>query len=54
MHLESHNTEVKAYDKAEEFIKELFESLLSKHQIGLKTSIKTVVLSLIFYLLHCK
>ena len=54
MHLESHNTEVMAYDKAEEFIKELFESLLSKHQIGLKTSIKAVVLSLIFYLLHCK
>ena len=46
--------EFMAYDKAEEFIKELFESPLSKHQIGLKTSIKVVVLSLIFYLLHCK
>ena len=28
------------YDKADEVIKELFESLLHRYQIGLKTSMK--------------
>ena len=28
------------YDKADEVIKELFESLLSRYQIGLETSIE--------------
>ena len=37
-----------AYDKADEVIEELFESLLSRYQVGLETSMKHQ-----FYLLFC-
>ena len=37
MHLNSNNMEEMAYDKAEEVIEELFESLLSLCQVGLET-----------------
>ena len=40
MHLKSDNMEIKAYDKTDEFIKEVFESLLSSYQFGLETSMR--------------
>ena len=40
MHSKSDNIEIMIYDKADEVIKELFESLLSRYQIGLETSIE--------------
>ena len=55
MHSKSDNMEVMAYDKAVEVIKDLFETLLSRYQIGLETSLRGS--DFIFdsvYLLHCK
>ena len=40
MHLESNNIEVMAYDNANDVIHKLFESFLSRCQIGLETSIR--------------
>ena len=40
MHSDSDNKEIMIYDKADEVIKKLFESLLSRYQIWLETSIK--------------
>ena len=40
MHLESGNIEIMINDETDEVIKELFQSLFSRYQIGLKTSIK--------------
>ena len=40
MHSKSDNIEVTTYDNANEVIKEIFESLLSRYQIGLETSMK--------------
>ena len=40
MHSKSDNLEVMTYDNANEVIEEIFESLLSKYQMGLETSIK--------------
>ena len=40
MHSNSDNTEFMLYDNANEVVNELFESLLSRYQIGLKTSMK--------------
>ena len=40
MHSKSDNIEVMRYDNANEVIKEIFESLFSRYQIGLETSIK--------------
>ena len=40
MHLRSENIEVITYDNANEVIEEVFESLLSRYQIGLETSMK--------------
>ena len=40
MHSKSDNLEVMTYDNANEVIEENFESLLSKYQMGLETSIK--------------
>ena len=40
MNSKSDNMEVMAYDKTDEVIEELFESLLSRHQIGLETSMR--------------
>ena len=40
MHSKSDNIEVITYDNANEVIKEIFESLLSRYQIGLETSMK--------------
>ena len=37
MHLNYDNMENMIYDKADEAIQELFESLLNRYQIGLKT-----------------
>ena len=54
MHLKSDNIEVVIYDKADEVIEELLQSLLSRYQIELETSIK--VSDFVFhciYLLCC-
>ena len=40
MHSKSDNIEVMTYDNANEVIQEIFESLLSKYQIGLETPMK--------------
>ena len=40
MNSKSDNMEVMAYDKTDEVIEEHFESLLSRHQIGLETSMR--------------
>ena len=40
MHWMSDNIEVMIYDDPNEVIKEIFEALLSRYQIGLETSIK--------------
>ena len=40
MHLKSDNIEIMNYDKADEVIEEVFESLLNRYQIGFKISIK--------------
>ena len=54
MHLKSDNIEVVIYDKADEVIEELLQSLHSRYQIELETSIK--VSDFVFnciYLLCC-
>ena len=40
MYSKSDKIEIMIYDKADEVIKELFESILSRYQIGLEISIK--------------
>ena len=40
MHSKSDNLELMTYDNAIEVIEEIFESLLSKYQMDLETSIK--------------
>ena len=40
MHLKSDNIEFMSYDNANEIANELFESLLSRYQISLKTSMR--------------
>ena len=40
LHSKSHNIEIMIRDEADEVIKEIFKSLLSRYQIGLETSIK--------------
>ena len=40
IHLKSDNIEIMNHDKADEVIKELFELLLSRYQIGLATLMK--------------
>ena len=40
MHSKSDNFEIMIYGKTDEVIKELFESLLNRYQIGLETSMK--------------
>ena len=40
MPLRSENIEVMTYDNVNEVIEEVFESLLSRYQIGLETSMK--------------
>ena len=40
MHSKSDNVDIIGHDRADEAIEELFESLLSRYQIGLKTSMK--------------
>ena len=55
MHLKHDITEIMIFDKADEVIKELFESLHSRYQIGLEASMKGS--DFIFYcinLLHYK
>ena len=40
MHSKSDNIKIMNYDKADEVMKELFDSLLQRYQVGLETSIK--------------
>ena len=40
MHPKNDNIEIMSHDKADEVIKELFESLLSRYLIGLETPVK--------------
>ena len=40
IHTNSDNIEIMAYDEANEVIEELFDSLFSRYQVGLKTSMK--------------
>ena len=40
MHSKSDNSEIMTYGKTDEVIKERFESLLNRYQIGLETSMK--------------
>ena len=40
MHSKSDNIELMPYDNANEFVNELFESLLSRYQIVLETSMR--------------
>ena len=40
MHSKSDNVEIMMSDKADEVIEELFQSLLSRYQIGLEASMK--------------
>ena len=40
MHSKSDNIKIMNYDKADEIIKELFDLLLQRYQVGLETSIK--------------
>ena len=40
MHSKSDNIEFMSYDNANEVVNELFQSLLSKYQIGLETSMR--------------
>ena len=41
MHSKSDNIEIMTNDKANEVIKELFESLLSRYQIGLEATMES-------------
>ena len=55
MHSKSDNIEIMIYDKAGEIIQEPYESLLSRYQIGLETTMK--ISNFVFYcvnLLRCK
>ena len=52
MHWPSDNIDIMIYDKADKVIEELSEQLFNIYQIGLETSIKVVILSLIS-LIHC-
>ena len=44
MHSKSDNIEFMPYDNANKFVNELFESLLSRYQIGLETSMRERVI----------
>ena len=46
MHSKSDKIEVVIYANANKVMKEIFESLLSRYQVGLETSIRIVILSL--------
>ena len=50
MHSKSDNIEIMINDKADEAIEEIFESFLSRYQIGLETSIKVVSFSMIMFI----
>ena len=41
MHSKGGNIEIMIYDKGDEVIEELFESLFNTYQIGFKTSVKS-------------
>ena len=49
-HSKSNNKEIMINDKADEVVKELFESILNRYQIGLKTSMKNSDFSLIVFI----
>ena len=46
MHSKSDKIEVVIYANTNKVMKEIFESLLSRYQVGLETSIRIVILSL--------
>ena len=50
MHSKSDNSEIMINNKVDEVIEELFQSLFSRYQIGLKTSMRGC--NLIFYCVH--
>ena len=50
MHSKIDNIEIMINDKPEEVIEELFQSLLSIYQIGLKTSMRGMILFLIVFI----
>ena len=55
MHSTSDNIETMINLKADEVIEELFQSLLSRHQIGLEASVNSSYFVFDFvHLLHCK
>ena len=42
MHSKSSNTEIMTYDNANKVIRNIFESLLSRYQLGIKTSMECI------------
>ena len=57
MHVKSDNIEVMIYDDANEVTEQLFESLLSRYQIGLETTMRVSdfffdYVNLIYYKYH--
>ena len=52
MHSKSDNKEMMINDKKDEVIEEIFQSLLSRYQIGLET-LRTVVISYLILFIHC-
>ena len=52
IHSKNDNIKIMINDKADEVTEELFQSLLSRYQIGLERSIKVVILYLI-ELIYC-
>ena len=55
MHLKSDNIEIMINDKPDEVIKELFDSLIKKYQIGLEKSMRgSDIIFDSLHLLYCK
>ena len=52
MHSKSDNKEMMINDKKDEVIEEIFQSLLSRYQIGLET-LRTVVISYLILFIYC-
>ena len=52
MHSKSDNKEMMINDKKDEVIEEIFQSLLSRYQIGLET-LRMVVISYLILFIHC-
>ena len=52
MHSKSDNKEMMINDKKDEVIEEIFQSLLSRYQIGLET-LRMIVISYLILFIHC-